>query len=330
MKRAFQGLIVAGAVSMVMLSASASFAGYDEAAKAYGKGRFASAFLEYLTLAEKGDVRAQANVGWMYQAGEGTAADPVKAVAWYAKAAAGGHAIAQFNLGYAYEQGAGAPRDLSKASLWYARSAIKGNVEAQAGFERVQKLLDAAAFLPTATLEKGGATGVAAEPKVQPLPPPSITASASPSAPAAPAAAVPAGGKVAAAHPPKRSAAPPAVTVAVDSGRATPPKHKESAKIVRTRLAAEAGDVDAQVYLGWCYSSGLEVAIDKAQARVWYRLAAEQGNVSAQRALGWMYYNAEGVKRDFSESAAWYRLAAARGDRKAKLMLSKIASESRP
>ena len=286
MVKAVQGIVtVTAALTMVALLATASRAQYNDAARAYQKGDYGAAFGEYRALAEAGDVRAQANLGWMYQTGQGTALDPAQAVAWYARAAEHGHEIAQYNLGYAYEKGEGAPRDLVQAARWYAKAAKQGNAEAKAGSERVQKLL---------------ATGAVS------------------------AAKSPAGKKKGASLTRSKKPDAPPVLARVHSG-----EHRVNPKMVRTRLAAEAGDLDATVYLGWCYSSGHDVPPNKTEAMVWYRLAAAKGSVDAQLALGWMNYIGEGSRRDLSEAADWYQLAANQGSRKAKRMLRKIERESR-
>ena len=270
---------------MAALLATAAPAQYNDAARAYSKGDYPTAFHEYRALAEAGDARAQANVGWMYQTGRGTALDPVQAVAWYARAAERGHEIAQYNLGYAYEQGEGAPRDLVKAARWYAKSAQQGNAEAKAGCQRVQKLLATEAVSAARkNAEKKGAACLRRS---------------------------------------KKPVAPPVLT-AVDSGR-----HRDNPRIAKIRLAAEEGDIDATIYLGWCYSSGREVSQNKTEAMVWYRLAAAKGSVDAQLALGWMYYIGEGSRRDLSEAASWYQIAANQGSRRATRMLRKIEKESR-
>ena len=100
-----------------------------------------------------------------------------------------------------------------------------------------------------------------------------------------------------------------------------------SSKLDKYRKAAEAGDVDAQLYLGFCYSSGKDVAKDKAQAVKWYRKAGTAGSVNAQTALGWIYFSGEAGKVDLSEARVWYRQAAAKGDAKAKMMLKRIEKQ---
>ncbi|CAN0492495.1 unnamed protein product, partial [Phaeothamnion confervicola] len=55
----------------------------------------------FTTLAERGDVEAQAHIGYMTYRGEGVSADKTKAVAWYRKAASQGNRDAQYNLAVA-------------------------------------------------------------------------------------------------------------------------------------------------------------------------------------------------------------------------------------
>ena len=88
---------------------------------------------------------------------------------------------------------------------------------------------------------------------------------------------------------------------------------------------AEAGDAEAQGWLGWMYESGKGVAQDDAEAEKWYRLAAEgfrraaeAGDAEAQNYLGWMYQNGRGVAQDDEEAVKWYRLAAESGNANAQ------------
>lgn len=86
------------------------------------------------------------------------------------------------------------------------------------------------------------------------------------------------------------------------------------------RKAAEQGDADAQIEIGWMYHNGNGVLKDFAQAIDWYRNAAEQGHPGAQFNLGLMYFRAEGVaKQDLVTSYMWFNLSASQGDGNAKL-----------
>ncbi|WP_413491362.1 tetratricopeptide repeat protein [Shewanella baltica] len=81
--------------------------------------------------------------------------------------------------------------------------------------------------------------------------------------------------------------------------------------------AAEQGDADAQFTLGFMYSEGKGVPWDNKQAMYWYRKAAEQGYASAQFDLGNMYYTGKGVPQDYKQAYAWFAVAAANGYKKA-------------
>jgi hypothetical protein len=78
--------------------------------------------------------------------------------------------------------------------------------------------------------------------------------------------------------------------------------------------AAEAGDVRAQLQIGWHYENGAGVPQDYATAAAWYRRAAEQGNATAAANLGLLYERGEGVPEDWGEAARWYRRAAEQND----------------
>lgn len=49
--------------------------------------------------------------------------------------------------------------------------------------------------------------------------------------------------------------------------------------------AAEAGDANAQYYLGECYEKGIDVKKNRQKAKEWYRKAAAQGIKEAEKAL---------------------------------------------
>jgi hypothetical protein len=116
---------------------------------------------------------------------------------------------------------------------------------------------------------------------------------------------------------------PPEPGPVVASGQESP-RNAESPRVASIRQAAEAGDRDGQVALGWLYSSGDEVTPDKGEAVKWYKRAAEQGDLRAQLALGWLYYAGDGVKRDLREAARWYEKAAAQGSDTARKKLADI------
>jgi len=82
--------------------------------------------------AESGDSWAQLNLGAALDHGlGGFARDPVRAVAWYRRAAAAGLAEAQFNLAHCLATGSGTARDDAEALGWMLKAAAQGLSSAQ-------------------------------------------------------------------------------------------------------------------------------------------------------------------------------------------------------
>ncbi len=72
---------------------------------------------------------------------------------------------------------------------------------------------------------------------------------------------------------------------------------------------AQAGDTEAQVYVGEIYEKGLGMTPDYAMAAHWYRKAAEQGNSRARINLGFLYEKGLGVPEDKARAMTWYKKA---------------------
>jgi len=126
----WQGLILLAA------SAATAFGAPDNAFtrgwEAYQAGRYSAALQLWTPLADAGDVEAQLNIGFMYDAGQGVPADPSSAVSWYRKSAERGYAAAQYNLGLMYAAGRGVKQDQDQAHYWLAAAAGQGLQEARA------------------------------------------------------------------------------------------------------------------------------------------------------------------------------------------------------
>lgn len=74
-----------------------------EADIAYAKGNYEEAKSILKNAANTGNVKAQVNLGFMYEHGKGIPVEYDKALYWYRKAAKKSNANAQFNIGYMYE-----------------------------------------------------------------------------------------------------------------------------------------------------------------------------------------------------------------------------------
>lgn len=73
---------------------------------------------------------------------------------------------------------------------------------------------------------------------------------------------------------------------------------------------AEAGDAEAQTYVGEIFEKGLGQEVDYAMAANWYKKAAEQGFQRAQINVGFLYEKGLGVEKDLGKALSYYRLSA--------------------
>src|SRR3954470_22703278 len=88
--------ILLHSLAVILLSAAAFADGTYETEgmkgfKAYESGDYATALKEFLPLAKKGQVSAEAAVGQMYFEGKGVAPDPAEAAKWLEPAAKAGN-----------------------------------------------------------------------------------------------------------------------------------------------------------------------------------------------------------------------------------------------
>ena len=97
----------------------------------YDKKNYTEAVKWYRKAAEQGHTRAQFNLGFCYDEGQGVTQDYYEAVKWYRKAAEQGHAGAQNNLGVCYENGYGVTKDYYEAVKWYRKAAEQGHARGQ-------------------------------------------------------------------------------------------------------------------------------------------------------------------------------------------------------
>lgn len=101
------------------------------ASAALSNGDYETAVKEFTQLAEAGDDRAQAHLGYLYYAGEGVEQSYEKAIEWYRKAATRGNRDAQYNLAVSHAFGEGTRQDLTEAAVWYRRAAEQGHIVSQ-------------------------------------------------------------------------------------------------------------------------------------------------------------------------------------------------------
>jgi TPR repeat protein len=82
--------------------------------------------------AQQISARDEANRGWWYETGQiGGKPDYEAAMRWYLKAVDDGDVKANWNIGRLYEFGFGVTPNLATAKSWYQKAADKGDMEAQ-------------------------------------------------------------------------------------------------------------------------------------------------------------------------------------------------------
>lgn len=102
------------------------------------RGNATAAANKALPLAERGDARAQAFLGFMYEHGRGVPQDYVAAVYWYTCAAEQGHPTAQYLLGLMYDKGLGVERSDTLAYMWLNLAAAHAPPHAKDYYARIR------------------------------------------------------------------------------------------------------------------------------------------------------------------------------------------------
>lgn len=89
-------------------------------------------------LAYRGDARAQAWLGYLYEKGIGVPQNAEKAVYWYHCAADRGQPHAQFLLGMAHDLGRGAPQDYVLAYAWTNQAVARAQGQLRRDWVRIR------------------------------------------------------------------------------------------------------------------------------------------------------------------------------------------------
>ena len=124
-------IIVSLWASLVLLICSAAQADIGVAMKAIERGHYATAERALRKAAERGDLRAQNNLGYLYEHGLGVAQSYAEALSWYSRAAEAGLPEAQHNLATLYHHGRGIARSHDTAYKWFTSAANAGYTEAE-------------------------------------------------------------------------------------------------------------------------------------------------------------------------------------------------------
>jgi TPR repeat protein len=98
--------------------------------KAYLRGDYGATAQDLEFLAKSGEPRAQYDLGYMYDKGQGVPQSDAKAREWYERAGEQGEPRAQYNLGLMHLNGQGVKPDLVQAYYWISLSAAQGDTQA--------------------------------------------------------------------------------------------------------------------------------------------------------------------------------------------------------
>jgi TPR repeat protein len=121
-----------GIIFLVLTAFNNAIAGpFEDGQTAFRNNDYAKALQIWQVLADRGLIRAQDAIAFMYLKGFGVPQDYAQAILWYRRAASQGSASAQNFLGLQYDQGQGVPEDAKEAVKWYSRAAEQGHPNAQ-------------------------------------------------------------------------------------------------------------------------------------------------------------------------------------------------------
>src|SRR5664280_1329446 len=90
---------IAVVLLVLSLAAPAAAGPLEDASAAYQRADYATEYLLLRPLADGGNAKAQASLGFMYSQGRGVPKDYGETIKWYRRAAAQGYAKSQVSLG---------------------------------------------------------------------------------------------------------------------------------------------------------------------------------------------------------------------------------------
>ena len=131
----FLTIVRAIACLMATLMIGDARAGADDDAfrqglSAFNTGDYASALKVWRPLAERGEPRSEAGIGFMYHRGLGVGLDDREAAVWLGRAAEQGQAEGQLMLGMLFYYGRGVAQSYVRAYAWCELAENGGNSDA--------------------------------------------------------------------------------------------------------------------------------------------------------------------------------------------------------
>jgi len=117
-KRVLSCLLAALLVAATPHFAVAEDMTFREGLRAYNMHEYGRAWVIWGRLADRGDAKAQAGLGYLYYAGLGVAQDSRRAAEWFYRAANKGETTAQFFLALMHRNADGVPGSRTLSLMW--------------------------------------------------------------------------------------------------------------------------------------------------------------------------------------------------------------------
>ena len=130
--------VVVAVVLAITATSVARADGVAAGSRAFAGGDYSRAARLLLPLAERGNSRAQAMVGFMYATGQGLPQAYDTACYWYRLSAEQGDTTAQYLLGLAYDKGQGVLQDEVAAYKWLNLAAAHAPKRTRENFARLR------------------------------------------------------------------------------------------------------------------------------------------------------------------------------------------------
>ena len=130
---------IIGAVLLALVANTPAAAGtFQSGMAAFSRDDYVTAGRAFWPLAEGGDARAQAILGFMFAAGRGVPQNYIAAANWYRRASEQGNPIAQYTLGLMYDKGQGVPQDYVEAFKWLDLAVGRASGRAREDWVRIR------------------------------------------------------------------------------------------------------------------------------------------------------------------------------------------------
>ena len=108
-----------------------------DAQKAYQDGKHLKAYEMWRSLADRGDIVAMNNLGFLYEQGVVVNKNLNKSLDYYRKSAESGFPTAQYNMGEAYAEGRGVEKNNVTALKWFILAGTRGDKDAINYYEKI-------------------------------------------------------------------------------------------------------------------------------------------------------------------------------------------------